>query len=103
MKRAGQRSRLAAIEAALAPGGTVIKIEGGMPETAAAAGFAELVQLELPLPAPSRPSRGAGRVFTKPPAKDAPAASAGDPGPAPAPDWEQTYWRSQHRRRDQGR
>jgi hypothetical protein len=67
VKRAGQRSRLAAIEAALGAGGVVIKIEGGVPDAIAAPISAEPVQLDLPLPKPPpSPSRGAGRVFVKP-------------------------------------
>ncbi len=66
MKRSGQRSRLAAIEAALAPGGTILKILGGVPDPAAAAAPAEPQQLELPLPVPSaRVARPVGRMFTK--------------------------------------
>lgn len=85
MKRAGQRSRLAAIEAALAPGGAVIKIEGGVPD-ALASKPADPVQLELPLPglAPPQPRRWA----------------AADPGANKTPDWEQAWWQDQRRRRD---
>lgn len=65
MKRAGQRSRLAAIEAALGSGGVRIVIEGGVPAPAANSAPAEPVQLDLPLPKPPPgPSRASGRAFT---------------------------------------
>ena len=103
MKYTGLRNQIAALRAQLPLAGQRIVIEGGVPEAIAAPQSAEPVQLELPLPASPRLSRGAGRVFTKPgsPAEDAPAASAGDPGPAQAPEWEHAWWRDQ-KRRDRG-
>ena len=108
MKYSGLRNQIAALRAQLPGAGLRIEIRGGLvPEFGTAAAAPEPVQLELPLPKPvPSPSRARGHVFAKPgpdPTETAPRPLLGDSEPEKAPDWEQTYWRSQQHQRRKAR
>jgi hypothetical protein len=104
VKYLGLARQIAQLRAQLPRAGQRIIITGGLPESVAAAAPAEPVQLELPLPAPPAKPRGEGRFFViTPPAEASPEPPQGDLEATQALNWEQTYWRSRQRRRDQGR
>lgn len=106
MKYSGLRNQIAALRAQLPLAGQRIVIEGGMPDALAAPQSAEPVQLDLPLPAPPRPSATSGRVLLDPGSRTTPSPPQASPRPSlagsepeKAPDWEAQWFRDQRARR----